>query len=316
MVDYSIFYRRPVCVNRISCELPVFDIFVSAYNSSDRVEKVFNEIRASRKFWLIHPEYCYGELEQPTGFPKIIPDRTDEVSQVNNLLGEIGDITGKSLCVDVSGMMRHVLMFLVAKLAHMGVKEFTALYSEPVAYKKQEDTTFSTTTSGLPRPIRGMGGSPHALGRDHLIIAVGYDHKLISEVANHKDSSAVFPVFGFPSLSPDMYQQSAVRASQSGDIALEGDWVSNRKFAPANDPFSTASILSEIVREIDRKGDLANIYMSPLSTKAQALGFAIYWQLEGKARDATIMLMPECLTYSRETSVGLKRLWTYTIELV
>jgi hypothetical protein len=113
-----------------------------------------------------------------------------------------------------------------------------------------------------------------------------------------------------------MYQQSAVRASQSGDIALEGDWVSNRKFAPANDPFSTASILSEIVREIDRKGDLANIYMSPLSTKAQALGFAIYWQLEGKARDATIMLMPECLTYSRETSVGLKRLWTYTIELV
>jgi hypothetical protein len=227
----------------------------------------------------------------------------------------MGNLSGRSICVDITGMMRHVLLFLVAKLAHMGVKEFTALYSEPDAYVKQEETTFSTTTSGVLRPIRGMGGSPHSVGRDHLIIAVGYDHKLISEVANHKDSSVVYPVFGFPSLSADMYQQSAVRASQSGDIALDSEWISNRKFAPANDPFSTASILSEIVLAIDRKGDPANVYLSPLSTKPQALGFAVYWQLEGRFRDATIMLMPECLTYSHETSIGFKRIWTYTVEL-
>lgn len=315
MVDYSIFFRRPVCVDRISRELPLFDIFASAYNSSDRVGRVFSEVRARQKIWLMHPEYCYRALEEPIGFPKVLPLQTDEVNQVNALLAQMGSLDGKSICVDITGMMRHVLMFLVAKLAHIGVREFTALYSEPVAYAKQEDTTFSTTTSGLPRPVRGMGGSPHSLGRDYLIIAVGYDHRLINEVASHKDSSTVYPVFGFPSLSPDMYQQSALRASQSGDIAFEREWVSNRRFAPANDPFSTATILSDIVREIDRKGDPANVYISPLSTKAQALGFSVFWQLEGRFRDATIMLMPECLTYSRETSVGMKRLWTYTVEL-
>lgn len=314
-MDYSIFFRRPVSVDRISRELPLFDLFVSAFNSSDRVGKLFRDIQSRRKIWLIHPEYGYSALEEPTGFPKVVPVGKDEVTQVNALLAEVGDLAGKSICVDITGMMRHVLMFLVAKLAHMGVKEFTALYSEPFAYAKQEETTFSTTTSGLPRPMRGMAGSPHSLGRDYLIIAVGYDHKLISEVANHKDSSTVFPVFGFPSLSPDMYQQSAVRASQSGEVALEREWVSNRKFAPANDPFSTAQILSDVVQEIDRKGEPANVYLSPLSTKAQALGFAIYWQLEGRFRDATILLMPECLTYSRETSIGMKRLWTYTVEL-
>lgn len=315
MVDYSIFFRRPVSVDRISLELPMFDVFISAFNSSDRVGKVFSDIQARQKIWLIHPEYGYSPLEEPTGFPKVVPVGKDEVTQVNALLALVGDTAGKSICLDITGMMRHVLMFLVAKLAHVGVKEFTALYSEPVAYAKQEETTFSTTTSGSPRPVRGMAGSTYSLGRDYLVIAVGYDHNLICEVASHKDSSAVFPVFGFPSLSPDMYQQSAVRASQSGDVALERDWVSNRKFAPANDPFSTAAILSEIVQEIDRKGYPANIYMSPLSTKAQTLGFALYWQLEGRFRDATIMLLPECLTYSRETSIGMKRLWTYTIEL-
>lgn len=315
MLDYSIFFRRPVGVDRITLELPPFDIFVSAFNSSDRVRRVFSEIRAKKKIWLIHPEYKYKPIEEPDGFPKVCPVSIDEIAQVDSLLAELGDLTGKTLCVDITGFMRHVLAFLVVKLAHLGVAEFTVLYSEPAEYVKQENTTFSTATTGKPRPVKGMGGSHHSLGRDYLIIAVGYDHKLISEVTNHKDSSSVYPLFAFPSLSPDMYQQSAVSASNSGDIALGTEWISNRRFAPANDPFSTASILSEIVRDIDRKEATANIYLSPLSTKVQALGFAIYWHLEGRHRGATTMLLPECLTYSRETSIGLKRLWTYTIEL-
>lgn len=315
MLDYSIFFRRPIGVDGITRELPPFDIFVSAYNSSDRVRRVFSEIRADRKIWLIHPEYKYEPIEWPDGFIRVCSDKIDEISQVDSLLAELGDLTDKSLCVDITGFMRHVLVFLVAKLAHLGVTEFTALYSEPVEYTKQENTTFSTSTVGIPRPVKGMAGSHHSLGRDYLIIAVGYDHKLISEVTNHKDSSSVYPLFAFPSLSPDMYQQSAVSASNSGDIALGDEWISNRRFAPANDPFSTASILSEIVRDIVRKEASANIYLSPLSTKVQALGFAIYWQLEGRGRGATTMLLPECLTYSRETSKGLKRLWTYTVEL-
>jgi hypothetical protein len=315
MTDYAIFYRRPVATNRIAQELPKFDIFVSAFNSSDRVGRVFNEVRAHKKIWHVHPEYKYMPLDEPTGFVKSQPIKIDEISQVNALLAEMGNLNGKSLCIDITGFMRHVLVFLVAKFAHMGVSEFTALYSEPMCYTKQEDTIFSTTTSGVPRPVSGMCGSNSSQGTDYLIIGAGYDHKLISEVTNQKDNLTVYPLFAFPSLSPDFYQQSAIRASESGDAALEKAWITNRRFAPANDPFSTASILSDIVREIDRKGIHANIYLSPLSTKVQALGFALFWQLEGKARGAVTMLLPECLTYSRETSTGLKRLWTYTVEL-
>jgi hypothetical protein len=211
--------------------------------------------------------------------------------------------------------MRHVLVFLLAKLARNGVKELSVIYSEPVAYSKQEDTQFSTRTSGIVRPVRGMAGSNSSQAKDHLIISVGYDHKLISEVANSKDDSTVYPLFSFPSLSPDMYQQSAIKASESGDVALRGEWVSNRHFSPANDPFSTATVVRDLVADIDRAGLPANIYLSPLSTKAQALGFALYWQLEGRLRGGVSMLLPECSTYSRETSTGLKRLWLYNVEL-
>ena len=112
-----------------------------------------------------------------------------------------------------------------------------------------------------------------------------------------------------------MFQQSAICSSKSGDVVFSKDWVTNRRYAPANDPFSTAQTIQNIVREIDKKDPNANIYISPLSTKAQALGHALYWQLEGKKRGAVSMIMPQCVSYARETSVGLKRLWAYTIEL-
>lgn len=315
MLNYGIFFRRPIPVARIDKELPAFDLFVSAFNASDRVNRVFAEVRATRKVWLVHPEYQYTPLDHPAG-EVVTPQFLDEVVQVNELLLQLGDLQGKSLCIDLTGFMRHVIVFLVAKLEHMGLTEFTAVYSEPVAYLKQEQTSFSTTTSGVVRAVRGVGPSNSGKGDDALIVAVGYDHKLIGEVASNKDGAAVFPLFGLPSLSPDMYQQSAISASASGDVALSNEWVNNRRFAPANDPFSTARAVSEIVAILDRQLPKRNVYLSPLSTKVQALGFAIYWLLEGRVRGGVAVILPECLTYSRETTSGLRRLWMYSVELV
>lgn len=318
MTDYSIFYRRSINVDRIGKETPMFDSFISAYNSSERVGRVFDAVNARQKYWLLHPEYCYTPLEEPNNAIVIRPANADEVVQVGAIvdsLGGEGVLPGLSICIDITGFMRHVLVFLVAKFSYCGVRSVTFLYSEPVAYVRQEDTPFSTTTSGLVRPIRGMSGVGVSGDKDNLIIGVGYDHKLISEVVNNKDDAEVYPVFGFPSLGADMYQQSALRASESGDVALSGAWVSNRKFAPANDPFSTAQAVSNIVNKIDRKYGASNIYLSPLSTKAQTLGFAVYWLLEGVVRGGVTILMPECTTYSRETSLGKKRLWLYEVEL-
>ena len=315
MLDYSMYYRRPIRVDRISAELEKFDVFVSAFNSSDRIGRVFTDVRAHRKVWLIHPEYQYTPIDLPDSHETVAPVGVDEVVQVTALLERLGELKGKSLCIDATGFMRHVLAFLVPKLESIGLTEFTVLYSEPQAYKKQENTAFSTKTSGVVRPVRGTGGSPDPSARNVLVIGVGYDSKLISEVAAHKDGADVYPLFAFPSLSPDMYQQSAIRAASSGEVALPEQWITMRRFAPANDPFSTAAAIRSIVEEVDRQGAPANIYLSPLATKVQTLGFALYWQLEGRLRGGVSILLPECTTYSRETTTGLKRLWSYTVEL-
>lgn len=314
-LDYAMFFRRPINVERIAEELPHFDVFVSAFNSSDRVNITFQEISASSKYWLVHPEYSYIPIEYPSG-SIVAPSVNDEVTQVGMLLDAIGSLDGKTICIDITGFMRHVLAFLIAKLSYIGVKAVTAVYSEPTRYLKQEDTVFSTKTTGRVSPVAGMAGSTSVNGSDFLILGVGYDQRLMSEVVNCKDSSTVFPLFSFPSLSPDMYQQSAIRASDCGDVALEENWTTNRKFAPANDPFSIAEVLTEIVDGIVRKYSSANVYLAPLATKVQTLGFAIFWLLQRSNPDFSLsLLLPQCLTYSRETSSGIKRLWAYEVEL-
>ncbi|GKW28536.1 hypothetical protein AB6D34_02480 [Pectobacterium brasiliense] len=312
MIDYSVFYKRHINTERIEVELPSYDVFISAYNSSYRVNKVYDAIKAVKKIWLIHPEYNYSQIEYPNDNPKVCPDDISEINQVRKLLEEVGDIEGKTICIDTTGFMRHVLVFLIASLHMLKVKNFTALYSEPLFYEKQGDTSFSTATTGKPATIKGT--YQNKPGTDHLIINVGYDHKLIGEIVENKEGAKIYPIFSFPSLSADMYQQSAIRASKAGSAAQNASWINNRHFSPANDPFTNAAVISEIVRSIDESNHEANIYLSPLSTKIQTLGAALYWILEGKTRGGVSIFLPECLSYSRETSSGLKRLWSYDIE--
>ncbi|MGB1762332.1 hypothetical protein [Alloalcanivorax xenomutans] len=317
MIDYSVFYRRSINPERMEREVSRHDYFISAYNSSERVRNVYNRVLADKKIWVIHPEYRYSPIEYPPGDIVVAPEQSSEIEQANLVIEQLDLDTGCSICIDITGFMRHVLIFLIGKLHYLGVRSLSVIYSEPKYYIKQEDTAFSTETSGLPRPVYGMSGSNQSLpqSKDFLVVGVGYDHKLISEVVEHKDNAIVYPLFSFPSLSPDMYQQSAIRSADSGPASLGNSWVVNRLFAPANDPFAIAEVVSELVHNIDRQAGGANIYLSPLSTKVQAVGFTLYWILEGRHRDSVTVLLPECITYTRETSRGLKRLWLYSLEL-
>jgi hypothetical protein len=314
MIDYAIFYRHSLR-NDEFCTIEKHDIFVSAFNSSERVRKVFENVLAARKVWLVHPEYEYKAAEIPGGVETVRPDSNSELTQVNLLLKQLGPLPGMSLCIDITGFMRHVLIFLIAKLSAIGISKITVIYAEPERYTKQEATEFSTRSAGDVRPVAGMRGTNNEHAKDALILGVGFDHKLMNEVVNHKDHATVYPILGFPSLSPDMYQQSAVRAAQSGAPSLDDAWITNRFFAPANDPFATAGVVSELIARLDNADIAPNVYLSPLSTKVQALGFALYWVLEGRHRGAVSILLPECDTYARETSQGFKRMWMYEVEL-
>ena len=59
----------------------MFDVFVSAFNSSDRIAGVFNDVRAHRKLWLIHPEYQYTPIDLPDSQETVTPAGVDEVVQ-------------------------------------------------------------------------------------------------------------------------------------------------------------------------------------------------------------------------------------------
>lgn len=314
MIDYSIYYQQELQPDEID-SIAHHDIFVSAFNSSERVRRVYEQISAERKVWLVHPEYQYTNDELPQNQETVVPTANNEAEQVYVLLESLGPLDGKNLCVDITGFMRHVLISLIAGLARVGVGRVTVLYSEPESYAKQEATQFSTSTSGSVRTILGMRQTRNEQAPDALILGVGFDDKLISEVINHKEHMLVYPVLGFPSLSPDMFQQSAVRAARSAAPALDEAWITKRHFAPANNPFATATVVSEIVRRLDLTGIPPNVYLSPLSTKVQVLGFVLYWILEGKYRGAVSPLLPECETYAQETTIGLKRLWKYDVEL-
>lgn len=314
MIDYSVFYRCVLDLDSLRNAEP-YDLFISAFNSTIRVQSVFEKILATKKIWLIHPEYKYSDDDLPKLGEFVKPLKNDELEQVRALLEVTGPLIGRKVCIDITGFMPHVLVFLIAKLNTLGVNSFTAVYSEPEAYSKQEATVFSTQTAGRVRAIAGMRLSNNEDAQDMLVLGVGFDHALINEVMNNKDHMVVYPILGFPPLSPDMFQQSAIRAANSGGQALEDAWITNRRFAPANDPFATAGVVAELIRKIDATREPPNVYLSPLSTKVQTLGFALYWVLEGKGRGAVSMLLPECETYSRETCTGLKRLWAYEVEL-
>jgi len=322
IIDYDIYYREPLSIEKNSLNSEDFDIFISAFNASDRVKEVFNNVKSNYKYWLIHPEYNFSDAElTDINATKVIkPTKFDEQEQISSLLSELdtSDITTAKVCIDSTGFMRNVLAFLIIALGYVGVKKIHVLYSEPIRYINNENTHFSISSDKV-KALAGTAITPTTNAKDSLIMSIGFDHLLMSQVVNEHESATFYPVYSFPSLSADMFQQSAFRSSNI--VPIKNDDLTTRKFfAPANDPFSTAKKIQEIVSIIHDKDQnlMHNIYLCPLSTKAQLVGYAYYWWKEGQHKTDRGMInivLPMCTSYKRETSTGLKRVWQYTLEM-
>lgn len=314
MIDYNIYYRDELPLNtRWSGP---WDLFVSAYNSSERVNLTFDNVDATHKDWIIHLEYGYSESDYPTNGYVFVSDQRNEGDYIREYFDGVVargvDLPKSRICVDMTGFMRPHLMFLVRYLEFIGVKKFEMLYSEPRQYSAKELTTFSDGAVEAVRQVAGFEGNVSAdTSRDLLIIGAGYDDKLISEVAEDKDKAEKLKLLGLPSLSADMYQESVYRSSRAADAV--GEHKSIEFFAPANDPFVTATVLSEICSMRSREAPITNLYLSPLATKPQAVGFALFYIGECQSQNASI-IFPISASYSKETSGGISRVWKYTLE--
>jgi hypothetical protein len=313
--DYTIFYKSRLSAADISAER--WDFFISAFNPSDRVARVFEQVRAARKIWMVHREYDLTDTEIPNVGEVVRPEASNEGDFIAEFFrrAALAEFAGVRVCVDITGFMRPHLMFLIKWLQRYGARAVDVLYSEPMSYSKREATQFSKGSIDAVRQVAGFEGvASRDTSNDLLIIGSGYDDRLIAEVAEHKDKADKIQIFGLPSLRADMYQQNLLRAHRAADAIGESHQAGQRRhYAPANDPFATATVLSEIVERRDKRRKITNLYLSPLATKPQALGFALFFLGECEGKNASI-IFPFSSGYEKETGVGLSRTWRYTVE--
>ena len=312
MIDYSICSREHIVPSELASISTTWDTYISAYNTSARVIQVFERVKARRKIWLVQPEYGFEKSAVPDN--AFVAQTRDEAvfwRQFDEFAGR--DWADGSVCIDITGFMRPQLVFLVLYLLGIKNRPFVALYSDPIHYAKREDTVFSKGPVVKVRQIRGCEGChvPNSIS-DCLVIGMGYDDELVRRVAEWKDDARKIQLYGLPSLEADMYQESVLRCSKASEaLGRLGD---ERCFAPANDPFATAYVLQARVRaEKNVPRAMTNLYLAPLGTKPQTLGFAMFFATELRGT-ATSIIFPVTEGYEQETSRGLARTWIYNVE--
>lgn len=315
-LDYLIAEKERHSIDSVS-KVPTWDLFISTFNDSERVKAVFPRVPAREKHWLIAREYGYLESEIPNDARAYWLRSFQEADAISGYLTEAKfDATTLSICIDITGFMRPHILFLMNYLQRIGVKRFDVLYSEPRMYRSKERTQFFTGDIVGVRQVAGFEGShTPSVANDLLVIGAGYDHELVAQVATHKESARILLMYGLPSLSADMYQEGVLRMSGARS-ALEGRaFQSGVAFTAANDPFVTAAVLRETFRAASMKTALGNCYLSPLGTKPQTLGFALFYLREMVTQQPVSVLFPFTESAVRDSSVGLANIWLYRVEL-
>nr|WP_315141940.1 hypothetical protein [uncultured Flavobacterium sp.] len=299
------------------------DLFISAYNESERVNFVFDNVSSLDKHWIVFPEYEFNSLEV-VSLGGTIFDYSGRIGMdESQIIMDYYDNAAKKffeekkkVCIDITGFIRPHLVFLIRLLEREGVENIEFIYSEPSNYVKKENTVFSDDFIEI-RGVKGCLNSHDSdTTNDILIIGSGYDHQMISRIAKAKPEAKKVQILGFPSLKADMFQENVLKVYQSEEDVSSGDFSIDDEsiiLAPANDPFVTAEMISNYIKKEEKKKPFTNIYLCPLSTKAQTLGIALFYVFECLAKPASI-LFPFSKKYSRETTEGISNILIYEVQ--
>jgi hypothetical protein len=291
------------------------DLFIAGFTPAERVVATFPRARATRKLWLLFPEYGLAPSSIPAGDDYFYSHEQDEAEYIESFLDKkLGGRLPQSICIDITGLLTHHLSYLMKRVFDSGIDAFEVVYSEPVQYREMELTRFTRGPVLDVRQVRGFEG-PHIVGsssQELLIIGTGYDHELIRRAAEHRASARKLPLFGLPPLQPDMYQENQLRTSLAAET-LGAVARGSELYAPAANPFATAQVLHEEVERQRARTTMENLYLSSLGTKAQAVGFTLFYltELEGTASS---LIVPIAESYEADTTVGRGRTWHYVVE--
>jgi len=303
-MNYTIFYKENYENGDVDCG-GGYDLFFSGYDDCVRTKTLFDNVISKKKIWIDFPHYQL-DLNGENVY-KCKSYKEDEA--FIELFDTLTITPATKICIDITGFIRPHLIFFIIYIYRLGVKTIDFLYSEPQHYKNAEETTFS----GFIDEVKLIEGCSSSINNpntenDLLIITAGYDDKLIAKVSQHKSKiKSKFYIIGFPSLQPDMYQEGVLKMYNAKDSI--GNIIT--KFSPAFDPFVTAQMINDIV---ESNPTYSNIYLSPLSTKPQALGIVLYYLYNYETKPVNIVF-PYSNVYNVKTAIGIKKTWKYTFEL-
>jgi len=311
-MDYTIFYKEYFDNGDIS-NTPDYDLFLSSFDNCNRTLELFKRVKSTQKKWFIFPQYKHKKNEHQTlPAENVYHNQSLKESEFfESFIRDFSDNDYKSckICIDITGFIRPHLIYLLRYLSGSGVSQVDLLYTEPSKYENADETKFSGFIDSI-QDVEGcssINNNPNT-DKDLLIICAGYDDNLIAKIAHDKKHCGQkYYILGFPSLQPDMYQESILKIENAKGSMGESKIF---KFAPAYDPFVTAQIINEIVED---NPDATNIYLSPLSTKPQTVGMALFYINNYKTRPISIVF-PYSNTYKAKHAEGIKRTWKYTIE--
>ena len=310
-MDYTYFYKDKFkTIDEINVDIN-YDLFISFNNGSSRVIDVFEGIDIAQKV-LIYDEADLFTLKC-LNF-KITGNELDDVKEFISKF----PIKGKKLCFDITGFPTQYIFIFLKFFQKEDLLSFDAIYSEPDYYVKKSNTIFTDEFVGVRQIELYRGQHSTDESNDYLIINSGYDHISIIEVCKHKENvHKKIQLLGFPSLQPDMYQENILKIHSAKNV-LNFENIHDSElnlFAPANDPFATAQELSMFIKKCNDKKEITNIYLSPLSTKAQALGFGLYYIWENCNKKPISVIFPYCNKVHKKTSYGLSKISVYHVEL-
>jgi len=282
-----------------------YDVFISAFNNNKRVIDIYNEIKAVEKCYLLFSEY---DINKP-------PPDSIKIQNNGDLINFVKDLPAdKEICIDITGFVRPYLILFIKALKKSNFNEVTFIYSEPLQYDQHQDTKFSKGERLGVRPIDGFAVESGDISNENkiLIIGAGFESKSFEEViSKYKDikSDNQYILIGFPSLRPDMFQQSMLRVHE---IEKHRDKF---RYAPASNPFMTAQKIHDTVNEFRGDKEKVSVYLAPLSTKPQVLGFALYALRNEDSSDLEVnIIYPFVEKYSEKTSKGIAKTWQYKID--
>jgi hypothetical protein len=292
--------------------LDAYECLITAYVDSERVKATAAAIPCKDHWWV-----CDSGQSIPADYLKgarvfHITEETD--GGISKALIESGY---EKVCVDITGFCIPQMLVLFRFLQVNNFKAVDYIYTEPNQYKENEHTQFSSGFTEV-KQVYGYRGSHNSdMDRDLLIIAAGYDHSRIIDVANSKKSAKKVLMFGFPPSSPGMFQENILRVHEAETAVGENCFINMdlNIYAPANDPFSTAQALYEYMKRL-KKQQPTNIYFAPLSSKPQALGIALFyiWATKDDLMKEWSIIYPYCKRYMHNTTAGIARIWRYQIE--